>query len=191
MRGHCIFSHGFESGPDATKVVALAEVAGRQGWTHERPDYTDLDAKREVSELGDVYTRLDRLRDLAHAHAARGPLVLAGSSLGAYISARISLEVQTRALFLMAPPLTMGPLPALDAPPIPLSIVHGWDDELIPARGVVDWAHLRRAQLLMVDDSHRLSANVRTCADAFAALLDRLSAGELSAGASSAAELSA
>ena len=49
MRGHCILSHGFESGPDATKVTALADVAERLGWTHERPDYTDLDARREIS----------------------------------------------------------------------------------------------------------------------------------------------
>ena len=53
MPGHCILCHGFESGPDATKVTALAEVAQRLGWTHERPDFTDLDAKHDVSELGD------------------------------------------------------------------------------------------------------------------------------------------
>ena len=82
MTGHCILSHGFESGPDATKVTALAEAAERLGWTHERPDYTDLDACREVSELGDVPARLSRLLALAQAAAARGPLVLAGSSLG-------------------------------------------------------------------------------------------------------------
>ncbi len=174
MRGHCILSHGFESGPDATKVTALADVAERFGWTHERPDYTDLDAKREIGPLGDVPTRLQRLHALAKSAASRGPLVLAGSSLGAYISARTSLEIPTVALFLMAPPLTMGPLPALEAPKIPISILHGWDDELIPASAVVDWAHARRARLLMVDDSHRLSANVQTSADAFATLLASL-----------------
>lgn len=179
LRGHCILSHGFESGPDATKVAALAEVAERFGWTHERPDYTDLDAKREISTLGDVEARLERLRSLALAGAARGPLVMAGSSLGAYISARIALDLhgdglQVKALFLMAPPLTMGPLPALDAPEIPISIIHGWDDELIPAIAVADWAHRRRARLLMVDDSHRLSNHVQTSADAFAALLTGL-----------------
>lgn len=175
LRGHCILSHGFESGPDATKVAALAEVAERSGWTHERPDYTDLDAKREISELGDVEARLERLRALASAAAARGPLVMAGSSLGAYISARIAMDVPVKALFLMAPPLTMGPLPALDAPKVPISIIHGWDDELIPAMAVADWAHARRARLLMVDDSHRLSTHVQTSADAFAALLAGLS----------------
>lgn len=174
MRGHCILSHGFESGPDATKVTALAEVAERLGWTHERPDYTDLDARRDISSLGDVPARLERLRGLASAAAARGPLVLAGSSLGAYIAARISLEVPVHGLFLLAPPTTMGPLPDLDAAPIPVSIIHGWDDELIPAQAVVDWALPRRARLLLVDDSHRLSGHVDASAQAFAALLASL-----------------
>ena len=75
MTGHCILSHGFESGPDATKVTALADVAQRQGWTHERPDYTDLDRKREVTPLGDVAARIARLHALTAAAAARGPVV--------------------------------------------------------------------------------------------------------------------
>lgn len=176
MRGHCILSHGFESGPDATKVTALADVAERFGWTHERPDYTDLDAKREISPVGDVVGRLDRLRTLATAAAARGPLLLAGSSLGAYISASIALDIPTKALFLMAPPLTMGPLPGLDTPQVPVSIIHGWDDELIPAMAVAQWAQTRRARLLLVDDGHRLSSHVQTSADAFAALLSEVTA---------------
>ena len=174
MRGHCILSHGFESGPDATKVTALAESAGQLGWTCERPDYTDLDARREISELGDVPTRLQRLLGLARAAAARGPVVLAGSSLGAYISGLASLQVPVAGLFLMAPPIRMGTAHPLDAARVPTTIVHGWDDELIPAAHVVDWAHARRARLLMVDDSHRLSSHVDASADAFAALLTSL-----------------
>ncbi|SFK78289.1 alpha/beta family hydrolase [Lysobacter sp. cf310] len=173
-RGHCILSHGFESGPDATKVTALAEAAQRLGWSHERPDYTDLDARREVSELGDVPQRLQRLLALAQAAAQRGPLVLAGSSLGAYISGLVSLQVPVAGLFLMAPPVRMGPAPRLEAARVPTTILHGWDDELIPAQEVVDWAWSRRARLLLVDDSHRLSAHVDTSAEAFAQLLQRL-----------------
>ena len=173
-RGHCILSHGFESGPDATKVTALADVAGRLGWTHERPDYTDLDARRDVSALGDVVTRLQRLQALAQAAAARGPLVLAGSSLGAWISARASLAVPVAGLFLLAPPVAMGAAPPLEAARVPTSIVHGWGDELIPAADVVAWAQPRRARVLLVDDGHRLSAHVAAGADAFAALLSSL-----------------
>ncbi|MDQ3159860.1 MAG: hypothetical protein M3Q51_02430 [Pseudomonadota bacterium] len=171
MRGHCILSHGFESGPDATKVTALADVAERLGWTHERPDYSDLDAMHDVSNLGDVPTRLERLLQIARDAAARGPLVLAGSSLGAWISARVSLDVAVRGLFLMAPPVSMGPAPGLDAARVPISIIHGWRDELIPAAQVVDWAAARDARLLLVNDSHRLSGHVQASADAFEQLL--------------------
>ncbi|MBW8823016.1 MAG: hypothetical protein JF567_02075 [Xanthomonadales bacterium] len=173
MKGHCILSHGFESGPDATKVTALAEAADALGWSHERPDYTDLDARREVSELGDVPARMQRLLSRIDA-ATAGPVVLAGSSLGAWISGFASLQRPVRAPFLMAPPIQMGPAPRLDAADIPLSILHGWDDELIPADEVVAWAQPRRARLLLVDDTHRLSAHVEASRDAFAALLRAL-----------------
>ena len=170
-KGHCILSHGFESGPDATKVTALAEVAEQLGWSHERPDYTGFDARHDLSELGDVEARQAQLLALATAAVRRGPLVLAGSSLGSYISARVSLQVPIVGLFLMAPPITMGRLADLDAARVPTSIIHGWDDELIPAQQVVEWAHARRARLLLVDDTHRLSGHVQASADAFAQLL--------------------
>jgi len=62
----------------------------------------------------------------------------------------------------------------LQAADVPVSIVHGWHDELIPAQAVVDWSAARNATLLLVDDEHRLSAHVQASADAFAALLARL-----------------
>ncbi|WP_312320748.1 hypothetical protein [Stenotrophomonas sp.] len=170
-RGHCILSHGFESGPEATKVTALAEVAERLGFTHERPDYTDLDARRDISSVGDVPARLQRLIGLAAAAAARGPVVLAGSSLGAYVSAIASLQVPVKGLFLMVPPTRMGPMPALDAAPVPISVVHAWQDELIPAADVIAWAQARSARLLLVQDGHRLERHVEASAQAFEALL--------------------
>src|SRR5690606_39413116 len=51
MAGHVIISHGLESSPDANKATALAGVAAALGWSHERPDYRDLEAS---GELGDV-----------------------------------------------------------------------------------------------------------------------------------------
>ena len=173
-RGHCILSHGLESGPDATKVKALAVVAEELGWTHQRPDYTDLDARREVSPLGDVPARLQRLLDIAGDAASRGPLVLAGSSLGSYISARVSLEVPVLGLFLMVPPTSMGPMPVLDAAAVPTSVVHAWDDELIPVQGVIDWAQARGDRLLLLKDTHRLADHVDACARAFGELLESL-----------------
>lgn len=174
-RGHCILSHGFESGPDATKVTALDAAARALGWSTERPDYTDLDARLEVSRVGDVPARLARLVELARRRVAEGgPVVLAGSSLGAYISALASLQVPTRGLFLMVPPTTMGPMPALDAAAVPTSVVHAWHDEIIPAAEVIEWARVRSLRLLLLDDGHRLARHVEATAEAFAALLRTL-----------------
>lgn len=57
---------------------------------------------------------------------------------------------------------------------LPVSVIHGWDDELIPAQAVTDWAHARRARLLLVNDGHRLSDHVAASADAFGQLLAAL-----------------
>jgi fermentation-respiration switch protein FrsA (DUF1100 family) len=57
---------------------------------------------------------------------------------------------------------------------VPLAIVHGWDDELIPAADVVAFAQARRAALHLVDDSHRLTGHVDTVARWFGEWLARL-----------------
>ena len=71
-------------------------------------------------------------------------------------------------------PEPLPDLPQLDAAAVPVSIIHGWDDELIPAQAVTDWAHARRARLLLVDDGHRLSDHVVASAEAFGQLLAAL-----------------
>lgn len=184
-RGHVILSHGLESGPEATKVSALALVAASLGWTHERPDYRDLDAR---GPLGDVAARMARLRE--RAQAVRGPLVLAGSSMGAFISGEVAQDLvdgcgvaadsaSLRGLFLMAPPVALAgawPRPLQAPAELPLMVVHGWDDELIPASAVVDWCAVRKAELRLVNDAHRLSAHVDYSARCFGELLQKVDA---------------
>ena len=170
MIGHAILSHGLESGPHATKVSALAIAAESLGWTTERPDYLAVD---RVGPFGDIDARIAILRE--RAAAVQGPLVLAGSSMGAFVSALVSREVPCAGLFLMAPPLWIEGYPQhLEAATVPAMIVHGWDDELIPAQAVIDWAHPRRDQLVLVNDSHRLADHVAYCAQRFADFLRSL-----------------
>lgn len=171
MSGHVIISHGLQSGPDASKAAALAKVAGQLGWTHERPDYRDLDV---LGPLGDVRGRILRLGARAHL-VTRRPLVLAGSSMGAFISGHVSREVAVAGLFLMAPPIALDAEPRfLKAAMVPTRIVHGWEDELIPALDVARWAQRRQDTLLLVPDSHRLAAHVDVCADEFGRFLQML-----------------
>ena len=103
--------------------------------------------------------------------------MLAGSSFGAFISGLASLHVESRGLFLLALPLQLlGADTRFDAAAVPLAIVHAWDDELIPARAVIDFAERRRATLHLVRDDHRLSAHVVETATWFGHFLERLPA---------------
>ena len=170
MIGTTILSHGLESGPDATKVTAMAAVAEQRGWHAIRPDYRDLDAAHGLEAAPQ---RLARLLDVAKT--VQGPLVLAGSSFGAFISGMASLHVETKGLFLLALPLQLrGHDTKFDAARVPLTIVHGWDDELIPTRAVIDYAESRRATLHLVNDAHRLTDHVVESATWFGHFLDRL-----------------
>ncbi len=167
MKAHVIISHGLESSPDATKATALSRVVEAMGCTSERPDYRQWDSDQSKNRLGDVQGRIACLHALAKK--VDGPLILAGSSIGAFISARVSLAVPVAGLFLMAPPTQLeGFEIKLEAADIPTCIVHGWDDELIPASEVVKWAQPRRNQLVLVKDSHRLAEHVEFCAEVFA-----------------------
>lgn len=160
---HILLSHGLESGPESTKVSALARAAEARGHQTQRLDYRDLD---------NWPARLDRL--LATAAALEGPILLAGSSLGAYISGHASLQIPVAGLFLMAPPAGVDRLPPMPIRTPALSVVHGWRDELFAPKDVLALVEPHRGRLLMVDDDHRLSASVDVCVDEFLTLLDRV-----------------
>ena len=155
--GHVILSHGLESGPNATKVSRLAAIAESAGWSSERPDY---------STLRSAEARIALLTERC-ALAGGRPLVLVGSSMGAYISAMVSLKLSLRGLFLLAPPVAMPNATTFDLCCEHSMIVHGWDDELIPAALVTAFAQVRALPLLMVQDDHRLSRSVDLIAATF------------------------
>jgi predicted alpha/beta-hydrolase family hydrolase len=173
MAGHVILSHGFGSDPEAHKTTACGKVAEALGWTAERPDYRAFDACADRSRLGDVEARVAHL--LGVAKRCDGPLVLAGSSLGAYVSARVSLEVPVVGLFLMAPPVWLEDYDAaLRGAKVPTWVVHGWNDELIPAAWVASWGQATQARTTFVPDGHRLDAHVDFCAQEFGRFLQAL-----------------
>lgn len=168
-RGHVLLSHGLESGPQATKVTAMAAVAEALGWRTTRPDFRDLDATRDVARIA------DRIARLVEAIQPEEPLVLAGSSMGAFASGLASLEVRCQGLFLLAPPLSIpGYARSFDMADVPTAIVHGWHDELIEASDVIAFAKARRIPLTLVDDSHRLAGHVELIAQWFGLFLQGL-----------------
>jgi pimeloyl-ACP methyl ester carboxylesterase len=171
MKGTVILSHGLESGPHATKVSALAEVAEALGWASVRPDYRDLDATRDLRQI-----EARTARAVAEAPGT-GRVVFAGSSMGALVSGFASLQRTCEALFLMALPVGIPNYPvAFEAARVPTTLVHGWRDELCPVDAAIAFARARGDMLHLVDDDHRLGAHVDTCAHAFHRLLLALDA---------------
>ena len=162
MKGTVILSHGLESGPQATKVSALAEVALSLGWNEVRPDYRDIDAPRDPRAI-------DARIALALTHAPReGRVVFAGSSMGAFVSGFASIERRCDGLFLLALPTGIPGYPhAFAAADVPTALVHGWDDELCPVDAVIGFARQRQASLHLLRDDHRLAAHVDECAELF------------------------
>ncbi|MGH8114489.1 MAG: alpha/beta hydrolase [Rhodanobacteraceae bacterium] len=130
MPGHIILSHGSDSGPEATKVSALARVAESLGWSTLRPDYREDDAR---GYAGSVSPRVERL--IAAMRGAPRPLLLAGSSMGAFVSGLASLQAPCDGLFLIALPIDIPGCPQrFDAARgVPGFLAHGYQDELCHA----------------------------------------------------------
>ena len=157
-----IFAHGKESGPRGDKILALSEVARNNGYFVESPDFKGMD---------DPEARVNRL--LQVASEMQGPFLLAGSSMGGYVALRASEKLPTLGLFLMAPALG---LPGYRKPqPEPgckhMTIVHAWQDELIPVRHVIEYAEQHQAELYIVNSDHRLSGQIPLLAQLFARFL--------------------
>jgi len=143
-KGLVHFMHGKESGPNGSKIVALAEVARQQGWDVASLDYSHtVDPALRLEQLRDACTGLDQ------------PLVLAGSSMGGWVAAEASAWVDAHGVFLLAPARYMPGYPT-QAPAILAThaeIVHGWDDEVIPCENAIRFARLRRCTLHLVLDT--------------------------------------
>ncbi|NID14067.1 alpha/beta hydrolase [Luteibacter yeojuensis] len=157
MRGHIILSHGSDSGPDATKVSALAALAESLGWSTVRPDYREDDAR---GHAGSIDPRLARLS--AAIAASPMPPVLVGSSMGAFVSGLASLDAPVAGLFLLALPARIPGYPRAFAvrPDVPAFLVHGYEDDVCPLDEALGFARRHAIPALLVRDDHRLGSTL-------------------------------
>jgi len=155
-----VFAHGKESGPWGIKITHLAKTAERRGFAVISPDYSH-------SQEPQV-----RIAQLLALHPAARRLVLAGSSMGGYVSAMACTALRPQALFLMAPAVHF-PFPGWDGEPrdIPArcTVVHGWRDNIVPLAQVQRFAKTHRAALHVLDSDHSLNDQL----DMLDLLLDR------------------
>ena len=148
---HVCWSHGKESGPWGAKLSAMVEVARRMGFDVDSIDYRGMDNADE---------RVQKL--MAHCKMITMPIILAGSSMGGYVSARAAGELQVKGLFLLAPALSW---PGFERQDFSLktdrvTIVHGWRDTIIPPEISIRFAKKNQATLHLINGDHRLKENI-------------------------------
>jgi pimeloyl-ACP methyl ester carboxylesterase len=164
--GHVVFSHGKDSGPWGAKIAALAEVARAEGYEVESVDYRGLDDPRQ---------RIARL--LEYCRPLQGRLVLVGSSLGAHVCTEASRLLRAEGLFLLAPAFYMPGYEELTPQPpagVPIVMVHGWRDDVVPVEHSVRWAREHGATLHVYESDHRLHDRIREINHLFEYFLIRL-----------------
>ena len=146
-----VFSHGKESGPWGSKIVAMAAAARDSGFEVLSVDYQGIEDPRD---------RVRRLCDEAAPLA--GALILAGSSMGGHVSAAAALRLGARGLFLLAPAFYMAGLEEYTPREVgcPAVVVHGWRDDIVPVENRVRWAREQRAELHVLDGDHRLHEQI-------------------------------
>ncbi|MEZ5498399.1 MAG: alpha/beta hydrolase [Steroidobacteraceae bacterium] len=149
---YVVFSHGSEGEPWGKKITALAHIARAEGFEVKSVDYRGVsDPRKRVTMLTDFCANL------------QGDLVLVGSSLGAYVAAAAAPLLHCYGLFLIAPAFYVPGIPELRKGSIdcPISVVHGWRDEVVPLQNALRFASEYRARLHIVDGDHQLHEQMR------------------------------
>jgi len=141
-----IYLHGFASSPQSSKAIRVAEALRPLGITTQIPDLNQP-SFRDMT----VTRMIDRVRE-----AADGPLLLVGSSLGAFVAVNAAAKVaDVRGIVLLAPAFDFG---ADDDGKIGEVSIADWK-----ARGSCEifhyaWERTETLDYALYEDAHRYDA---------------------------------
>ncbi len=146
-----IFSHGQESGPWGTKIRAMADLVKGLGCTTDSIDYRGIE---------NPAARVDKL--LRECSDISDALLLVGSSMGGHVATAAAESLGAVGLFVLAPAYHMEGYEHLTpaAPSMPICIVHGWHDDIVPVDNSIRFARQCAATLHLVNGGHRLTENI-------------------------------
>ena len=145
------FSHGQESGPWGTKIKSMAATVEQLGCRAESVDYRGI---------ADPTDRVNKL--IAESSNVEDPLVLVGSSMGGHVATAAAADVGALGIFVLAPAYYMPGYESLTppAPDMPITIVHGWNDDVVPVENSIRFAKECNASLHILDADHRLTDSI-------------------------------
>ncbi len=161
-----IFSHGKESGPWGTKIRAMAERVRSLGCEADSVDYRGI---------ADPAERVEKL--IRECAGIEGPLLLVGSSMGGHVATAAAEAVGAVGLFVLAPAYFMKGYEGLtpQPPKLPICIVHGWRDDIVPVENSIRFARGCGATVHLVDGDHRLTGNIEEINEYLGLFIEKIS----------------
>jgi len=164
--GKIFFSHGKESGPGAFKIQRLSVIAKEAGFNVESIDYRSI---------ADPHERINKLLRFLENENEKN-IILAGSSMGAFVSLIASESINPAGLFLMAPAVYIEgyEYPEMNPKAKYTEVVHGWNDEIVPAENVFKFCRRYALNLKLLNDRHNLQNCIEEIEDIFKDFLKRV-----------------
>jgi pimeloyl-ACP methyl ester carboxylesterase len=158
MKKLVIYNHGKDSIPWGEKPMALAEIAKQHEFVFISPDYQlSNDPEWRVAQL------------LALDMSGYDLIVLAGSSMGAYVATVAAEIIKPAGLFLIAPAFYLPGYAKSQFNPVTknIQVFHGWQDKVVPPENAWRFCSEHQAQLHMYAADHRLLSILPQMATAF------------------------
>ncbi|QJB56704.1 alpha/beta fold hydrolase [Pseudodesulfovibrio sp. zrk46] len=164
-----IWCHGSLSQPWGDKSKALSEIAANAGLTLDAPDFQSMENPDDRVEF-----LVESLQD------APGPVILTGSSMGGYVAAAAAKQLDVAGLFLLAPAFYLPgyAIHVFSNLPETISVVHGWQDDVVDVDGSIRFSKQHRADLHILPDGHRLSESIPTIGTLFSHFLEKFTGQE-------------
>lgn len=176
-----IMSHGLESNAYGDKLRWLAAIAASRGVAVESISYytSPTDEGGVPIVIRDPAVRLELLEAKLQSLKQAAPFtrfILLGSSMGGWVSSAAATRHAVDGLFLLAPALGIEgyPFQPMQLRAQEVTVVHGFEDNVIPFANSVAFARQHDAMLIGLPDGHRLQNDFDALAQSFHLLLDRL-----------------
>ena len=167
MKQYIVFSHGQESGPWGTKISSMSKIAEKMQCKVISVDYRGIiDPEDRINKL------------IQECSSISDPIILVGSSMGGFVATVAASKIETMGLFVLAPAFFMDEFDNSLIKPVsvPIEIIHGWNDDVVPVENSIRFAEYSKANLHILNSDHGLTDNLDNINCIFENFIERCSA---------------
>jgi len=151
VKQYIVFSHGQDSGPWGTKITSMSKIAEKKQCRVISVDYRDIiNPEDRISKL------------IRECSLLAGSIILVGSSMGGFVATAAASQIETKGLFVLAPAFFVDEFDNSLIKPVsvPIEIIHGWNDVVVPVENSIRFAQSSKANLHILNSDHGLTDNL-------------------------------